>query len=143
MSTTSEIQIKIPNEVKEEIEESWVPVFMDAAIPGGCDFTKGCVWQPKKILLTAPESIMPIISRYLPKIEKMVLLNISEKELFEYLKEWSHDYLCLSSTFSICKQEVNTEIVTKLIEEQEIKIVFIIGEKIHVLLFVPWWMWRH
>jgi hypothetical protein len=143
MSTTSEIQIKIP-EVREEIEESWVPAFPDAAIPGGCDFTKGCVWQPKKIVLASPgPEIMSVIERYLSKIEKIILLNISEKELIEYLKEWNHDYLCLSSAFNICRQEVNTETVTKLIEEQEVKVVFLIGEKIHALLFVPWWRWRH
>jgi len=146
MASTSiiEIQRKLPNDVREAIEESWEPIFPDAAEPGGCNFAKGCAWQPKKILLTAPgPEIMSVIEKYLPKIEKMALLNVKKEELIEYLKEWNHDYLCLSSAFNICRQEVNTETVTKLIEEQEVKVVFLIGEKIHAILFVPWWRWRH
>jgi hypothetical protein len=143
MSTTCEIQRKLPYDVREVIEESWVPAVPDAAVPGGCDFTKGCLWQPQKIILASPESVMPLISRYLTKIEKMDLLNVKKEELIEYLKEWNHDYLCLSTKFSVCKQEISTEITIELIEKQETKLVFIIGEKIHALLFVPWWRWRH
>jgi hypothetical protein len=144
MSTTSEIQIKIPNEVREAIEESWEPIFPDAAEPGGCNFAKGCAWRPQKILLTAPGSeIIPILERYLAKIEKLELLsNISKDELFEYLKKWDHNYLCLGEKYDICKQEINAEKAIEEIEEQEIKTVFLIGETVHVILFVPWWRWR-
>jgi hypothetical protein len=141
MSATGiiEIQRKLPSYVREAIEESWEPAFPDAAEPGGCNFLKGCVWAPRKILLTSPSSIIPILGRYLSKI----LSNISKDELFEYLKKWSHEYLCLGEKYDICKQEVSTEMIIKLIEEQEIKTIFVVGEKIHAILFVPWWMWRH
>jgi hypothetical protein len=144
MSTACEVQRRLPNDIREAIEESWEPIFPDAAEPGGCNFAKGCAWRPQKILLTAPGEIMPILERNLTKIEKMELLsNISKDELFEYLKKWDHDYLCLGVKYGICRQEVNAEKAVGLIENQEIKTVFLIGEKIHAILFVPWWRWRH